>query len=396
MRSSSLSFALAALLSATPLLAQDAPPDAGTADAGPSELKPPRSYKLWVEMTPWHVQPADLELDLVTEVDPLTVDFYRGRTLPTPWGTDGATRWRFGLELPKEYGEVVLSYWSTTNNYSKAESRPGSFMFGTNLAYPGFAGIFDDGLADAYETIADLSTRDLRIEYRRTIAATPKINAKWSIGVRWVDANLVTSAAYDAVGAPIPAFYDPPDTVEPSSVLPLTDLASSTSRFSGRGLSTGIEVRLPCGKWLTLEGAFDVSLLRGDKSAQYGSITSAYFLNDVGNLIYLDEEALLDPGITGDVNDLQRILQAEFRVFADDPGSSASSAAFETYVGFRARVWRTFELLGGYRALRYEGILNEIRPGPISAVGAPTVTHLERRQRSLGYEGFYFGAAFTY
>ena len=395
MRSSSLSVALASLLLATPLLAQDAP-DAGAVDAGASELKPPRAYKLWVEMTPWFAQPAGLELDLVSETDPLAIAAYRARTLPTPWGTDDATRWRFGVVLPKDTGEVVLSYWSTTNRFQRSESRPGTFMYGTDLAYPAYAGIFDDSLADTYDVLADLATRDLRIEFRRTLVSGPKIEAKWSIGARWVDANLAKSASYDALGAPIPAFYNPPDTVEPGQVFPMTDVASSTSRFSGRGLSTGIEVRMPVGKWLTIEGAFDASLLRGDKEAQYSSVTSAYFYNDAGNLIYLDEEALMDPAVTGDVSVLQGILQLGFPVYAGDPGSSSSAAAFEAYVGFRARVWKTFELLGGYRAVRYEGILNEIRPAALSVVGNAAFPGLERVESSLAYEGFYFGAAYTY
>ena len=44
----------------------------------------------------------------------------------------------------------------------------------------------------------------------------------------------------------------------------------------------------------------------------------------------------------------------------------------------------------------YEGILSEIRPMPLSVVGTPSVPGVERRERSLSYEGFYFGAAYTY
>jgi hypothetical protein len=399
MRSSPLPFvraALAALLLATPVLAQDAPePASSSEEADAASLKATRPYKLWAQAELWFVQPVGLEMNVATEIDPFSTDVYRARTLPTPWGTDSATRWRGGVTLPKESGDVVLTYWATRNMFEREEARPGQFVFGTNLAYPSFAGIFDDSLADGYGASVEAATRDLRIEYQRAIVVTPKVVTVWSAGARWVDASLTTEAAYYAVAAPIPAFYEPIGSVDPAQVLPLPDQVRASSRFSGRGVTTGLEARMPFFKnRLSLEATFNVSLLRGDKEASYSSVTSAYYINGINGLEYLSKEELLDPAITGDPVILEGIVQATSSVYVADPGSSGSAFVFEAGLGFRARVWRGFEVLGGFRGARYEDVLDEIRPGPMTASGQ--VAGIERTSRSLAYEGFYFGASFTY
>ena len=395
MRPSSLSIALAALLLATPLLAQDSP-DSGAPEGEATSLKVERSYKLWLEWTPWYVQPTGLELDLVTEIDPISSDLFRGRTLPTPWGTEDATRWRFGVTLPKDLGAVTLSYWSTSNHTEGADSRPGTFLWGTNLAYGAYAGIFDDSLADTYAYQADLGTRDLRIAYQRALASGPRFTANGSIGIRWVDASLVYGAAYAALGAPIPAFYDPPPPIDIAAVFPIPDRATSESRFSGRGLSTALEVVVPLGKVITLEGSFDATLMRGDRKASYTSHTSAYLINLPEGTFYLGKDDLLNPDITGNVSLLQSMFQATLPVFADDTGSTASTFSLEAHLGFRAKIWRTFEALGGVRMVHYDGILSEIRPLPVTSVGTAAVPGVERRERTLSYEGLYVGLAYTY
>ncbi|HEX6851215.1 MAG TPA: hypothetical protein VF139_07380 [Candidatus Polarisedimenticolaceae bacterium] len=400
MRSSPLPIvraALAALLLLSPALAQDEP-SSGSAEADAASLEVKRPYKLWAQWEQWYVQPIGLEMNIVTEIDPFaTSALYRGRTLPTPFGTDGATRWRGGVTLPNDAGEAVLTYWATQNRFERTEARPGQFVFGTNLAYPAFAGILDDSLADGYAALVDVGTRDLRIEYQRAVVTSPRIQAIWSVGGRWVDAHLTTEASYQALAAPIPAFYDPPANVELAQVLPIPDRVRMDSRFSGRGLSTGLEARMPFFKdRFTVEASVNVSVLRGDKESNYNSITSAYIWNSDNGLIYLDKDLLLDPTITGDAAILQRIFQSEFPVYASDPGSSGSAFVYEAGLGFRARVWKTLEVTGGFRTARYDDILDELRPADLTVVGTVVVPGIQRSSRSLTYEGFYFGACFTY
>jgi hypothetical protein len=146
---------------------------------------------------------------------------------------------------------------------------------------------------------------------------------------------------------------------------------------------------------LSVEASLNLSVLRGDKKASYSSITSAYFYNGGDGLIYLGPDELLDPDITGNEEILQLVLQGAYPVYVSDPGSSGSSFVYEASLGFRARVWKGIEAIGGFRSARYEDILDEIRPAPLS-LGSAGVPGIVRTQRSLAYEGFYFGASFTY
>lgn len=399
MRSSPLPIvraALAALLLVTPGFAQEEP-TSGSQEADAASLKVKRPYTLWAQVELWYVQPVGLDMDIVTEIDPFSSALYRARPLPTPWGTEGATRWRGGVTLPKNAGDVTVTYWATRNEFQREEARPGQFLFGTNLAYPAFAGIFDDSLADGYAADVEVSTRDLRIEYQRTIVSTPAVTTVWSVGGRWVDASLTTEATYSALAAPIPAFYDPPDTVDASLVSPQPDEVRASSRFSGRGLTTGIEARMPFfNNRFSVEASVNLSLLRGDKEASYSSITSAYFYNGIEGLEYLDADELLDPAITGDEQILQGILQGAFPVYVEDPGTSGSAFVYEAGLGFRAKVWKGIELTGGFRAARFEDVLDELRPTGLTTVGSAVIPGIERTTRSLAYEGFYFGASFSY
>ena len=64
----------------------------------------------------------------------------------------------------------------------------------------------------------------------------------------------------------------------------------------------------------------------------------------------------------------------------------ASGDVLEAWIGFRWKIIRQVQLIGGFRSTRYEGVGVDLRPGPDQQI-------LEV-DRSATYEGFYGGFRF--
>jgi hypothetical protein len=70
-------------------------------------------------------------------------------------------------------------------------------------------------------------------------------------------------------------------------------------------------------------------------------------------------------------------------------GVSSTGAVLDVHLGLRWRAWRDLDVIGGFRSTRYENVGVELRPQVLMEV----VTEADR---SVTYEGFYGGVAYTF
>jgi hypothetical protein len=363
----------------------EAPDDA--ADEG-------RPVRIFAESAAWFTQPIGTDLTYATEIDETSA--YSTRTRDVEFGTNDRQRWRVGAVLSGDAGSFVMTYWAASEREDINSLSPGRFLFGETLAYPVFAGVNNDGLTDGVTGTARTTSRDMRLDFVRNAFRSKRMTARWLAGIRFVDHNQGIDAIYRALVPNLPPYINPDGGALAGSLEPLPDIATSTSRFSGRGVEAGFEAGYEILPALHLQADFVYALLRGNLRSEYASTTRAYTVI-VGNdefLVSPDDYDLLfnDPGLFAGLN------QRSFGIGIQERGSTASASVLEASLGVRWRAWKGLEVLGGIRQTRYQDVVLEVRPRDVvySLEGSTNFQAIDRRTKSVGYEGFYLGVAYTF
>jgi hypothetical protein len=282
-----LSFALFLLTAAgTAATAQDPeapapPPSEAPADPSPQEPaeEPPvpaaepaeLDDKLghWhLDLEQWIAQPSGLDYVALTITNP--ADPTGSLQTGTQHGTDDSLRVDVGFAFRDDIGRFGLLYWSHEDQASLSQYDLGNFAFGENIAPIRFAGVFDDGSADAVDAHATTTIRDLRLNFSRQAFATKRMSARWSVGLRTVDHKRNFGATYHALLAGLPLVVGRPD------LDPQPDTAAYVSEFSGRGPDFGFDFDLPLGKRWKVAAGFSLAMLRGDLSTRYSALSRLY------------------------------------------------------------------------------------------------------------------------
>jgi len=383
---SSLVLLLVALLLPVPASAQQ--DDAGDDDEGWG--------KLIVEFGTWIAEPGGLGENVVSVIDPSNI--FNDTLVGFTYGTEAEDYTRFGAELAGNRGRLLFT-WFAHDGASQLNMRdPGNFIFGELLALPAFAGLSNDGLADAVDASTVNQLRDLKIEYSRVAFSNSRVRARWIAGYRQLDYRFRTEATYHALVPTFPAFVPPLVTALPN-LTPLPDTASLFSGYDGRGLTGGMEFEAPL--WqdkFVLEASVGLSLLQGTVDTEYRATNSLYVLGGF----------ILEPPYTelGDffVNSLGIVVGTAVAVDQVVVGAglrsesiTRSSQILETSIGARFKARSYMDVFLGFRMIHYGNVAVDLRPRNIFVIG-DTVNAIDASEtdRSATYEGFYGGVGFRF
>jgi hypothetical protein len=343
---------------------------------------------LYAQIETWVAQPAGLNYYPATQNDP--DDPYNTRLLTFPTGTSTEFRYRAGFELSGNRGGVILTWFAHQDMREMTRATPGNYIFGETQVHPYLAGYYNDGLADGFDAAAKTTLRDLRIDYYRTAFKTDRVEAKWFVGWRRVSYRRVLDTQYHALIDDLPPLSNRPD-LEPG-----VDTAHVESNFSGRGVGAGMDFLMPVWKdKISLEGGFDLAVLRSKTDATYRSTVWAY-------TIYIDPDTfIMEPpydfeGMVGDVPAIDLITQEAFATGLVAENLSSTGSVLGGYVGVRWQAWRGLEVFGGFRSTRYDDVGVELRPKSSSLYAGFNVQDVNRESRSATYEGFYAGLAYRF
>lgn len=347
--------------------------------------------KVYVEIEAWEAQPAGLEFDPATAGDPSNPFATSLRSYS--YDTATAARYRAGFAFPKNYGALVGTWYAQGQDMAIGENSPGDFVFGILLTNPLYAGFANDGLADGYNSTAEVVLRDLRIDYYRKAFSNDRFSANWFIGWRRVQFKRDMSAQYHALGAPLPPLIPPYVSSPRNDLIPLSDLASIGSHWEGRGISAGMDFLMPfVQNKLSVEAGFDLAALRGKTDTSYQSATAYYALMD-GNseqILSSPYDAFNDPELIGGIE--QRMstvaLQAQSR--------STTSGILEGYVGLRWHAWKGLSAAIGFRGTYYDNVGVDLRPKTVVTEAGLNLQDVTETDRSVTYEGFYLALAYAF
>ena len=371
--------ALAALpFSASVALAQD--------DEEPVE----RPLRIYVEIDAWGAQPVGLEYEPATQDTGGTAgpEILRYEHEPNV-----EAYYEAGLVLAEGVGELRASWFGQTENRTLGQEQPGSFGFGQILSHPLFAGFANDGLADGFDSSATTKFSEFRFDFARTAFRSDVISGKWFVGVRRVTHGRDLSATYYALSPALPAILPPQPDLEP-----LAEDATVSSDYRGRGIEGGMEFHLPIvPKRFEFEAGFALGVLRGKMDSAYSSTNWAYVYDPDADVE--GDEIVLGPSydILGDPDVAAATDQESFTTRLRTESRSTTSPVIDMFIGVRGRVWKELELLLGFRSAYYGDVGVDLRPKSTTATPVGTnfqdVTDVDR---SVEYQGGYFGAAFTF
>ena len=370
---------LAALPVALPaVLAQD--------DQEP-EAPPLRFY---VQVDAWSSQPVGTEYEPATKDPGTTVG---PEVLGIRHEASLEAVYKVGVMLRKDVGELRASWFGTSDHRTTGEVLPGSFIFGQTLSQPLLAGFANDGLADGFESEATTRFSELRFDFMRTAFHSDAIQGKWFVGVRRTTHDRDLSATYFALSPDLPALLPPRPDLEP-----LPEEAEVSSQYKGRGIEGGLEFRIPVvAKRVEFEAGFALGVLRGKTDAAYSSTNWAYLFTPDSNdpdsteILAPPYDELSDPAVALATD------QASFTTRLHADSRTTTSPMIDMFLGVRGRVWKDLELLLGFRTVFYGGVGVDLKPaGATVTTGAVNVRNVTEVDRSVEYQGAYFGAAYTF
>jgi hypothetical protein len=352
--------------------------------------------KLIFEYGAWIAEPGGLGDNVASVADPTSA--FNGTIVGFNHSSSAEDYTRFGAELAGNRGRVLLSWYAHENDSLMSMRDPGNFIFGQLLAFPAFAGLSNDGLADALDASISTGLSDLKIEYSRMAFSNSRVEGRWIAGYRKVSYSSATDATYYALVPTFPAFV-PPLTSGLPDLTPLPETASLTSRYDGDGLTGGMEFLAPL--WrdkLALEASFGLSVLLGAVDTSYRSTNYFYSLNG----------EVLDPPYTelGDffvnssgvvVGTATSVQQESIEVGLRSDSLSRSSQVLEASMGARWSPLSYLDVFVGYRTIHYEGVGVDIRPRNVVVIGnVLNTTDASETDRSATYEGFYGGVGIRF
>lgn len=351
---------------------------------------------LIVEFGTWIAEPGGLGDNVVTVIDP--TDLFNTTIVGFTHGTSADNYTRFGAEFAGNRGRLLLTWYAHDDSSQLSMRDPGNFIFGELLAFPAFAGLFNDGRADALDASNTSALRDLKIEYSREAFSNSRVQGRWIAGYRKLVYRTRTEATYYALVPTFPAFLPPLVGALPN-LTPIPDTASLASDYTGSGLTGGMEFKAPI--WrdkFVLEASFSLSILLGNVKAEYRAINSLYILDGLvleAPYTELDDFFIDSSGnVFGTAVRVQQILVgAGLR----SDSLSRSSQVLEASIGARWNPLSYMDVFLGYRMAHYGGVAVDVRPRNIVVIGsALNAVDASETDRSATYEGFYGGVGFRF
>jgi len=363
-----------------------------------------------IDVEDWVAQPSGLDYVAVVVENPTNPGL--SQQFGMQHGTDGNLRFDIGFALSGDKGRFSVKYWSHDNESFYSDYDPGTFAQFEHFAPLRFAGVLDDGAADAVDAYALTKTRDFRLDYSRLAFTTRHVIGRWSIGLREVDHNRAFETAYYALAAGLPFVPGRPE------LDPFPDRANTASNFSGRGPDFAFDVEIPMGKRFRVSAGVSTAILRGDISSGYTSLSRFYAVMEadhIGQILgqdlipYLQNWVQIPPDADPPA---PQVLQLALPAGVVNYSRSASAQVLEGALSVRYRVWRGLEVYGGARTTRYDDVGLEVRPTlsetsligttPSSLIGVeglgvtvPVVGVVETTH-SATYDGFFLGLGYTY
>ena len=364
------------LLLATPVQAQE---DESGEDEGWG--------KLLLEYGTWVAQPEGLVGGVATldlPLDPFDA------TIIGPEHSSETEHWvRVGADFARNVGRITFTRYAHESDATMSMRDPSQFRFGELLAFPEYAGYANDGRADAFDASNAGSLRDTRIDFSRVAFSNSRVEGRWVAGIRRVTLNSATEATYFALVPDFPPI-GPGQVTFPAALAPIPDTAEMSSRFSGGGLSGGMEFRAPLGTpKLVLEAAFNMAVLVGSVDSSYRSETHFYRVGLQTLDAPYDDFAL--PGFT------DTVTQDTAGFGLQTESQSTNSQVLELSLGFRWDALDYMNVYAGFRSTQYGNVVSEIRPKGVVSVGSATnLVDASETLRSVSYEGFYLGIGFRF
>jgi len=374
------------------------PPPAPPQEEPAPEVAAPRTPKVFFQVDMWYMQPAGTEYFVATEFNPTS-------PLETRvWDVAHTATWRpryvFAYALDNGAGEFSGTYFSQDQKVDLLRSSPGQFIYGEIQAYPLYAGVFDDGLADAFDATTRTKIREWRLDFSRSFMSGERVRGKWLAGWREVNHVQEMQVEYFALNPPTELF--PPVTLPPapgprSDLIPFSDEATQSSTYGGRGPEVGVEFLFPFGKAekFVVEAGATYALLRGDLTQSYASFVSFYGVYQDGVLV----EILTPPydEFLTDSPSSPSIRQTTFSIGRQVQTAQISGNVLDAYLGFRWKPWKELEVVGGFRSSSYDSVGAFVRPStPASATSVVNTQTLEKQDLRVLYEGFYAGIAYRF
>ncbi len=333
----------------------------------------------------WIAQPAGLDYSPATTED-FRIGGIESRRLTMNHGTNSELRYQVGYRLPGDWGKVVYSWYTHHDEEALDMFDPGSFIFGESLTFVDFAGVNNDGLADAFVSNSSTRLRDLHLNYFRPLFKSEHVRGNLILGWRRVDHDRNIGAEYFGLVPDFPPVF-PPNSPPIEGLLPIPDDARVRSEFEGRGPEFGLNVEFPMLQGaLVIEASAAMTVMRGKTNSTYAASNSLYLLNDVVlNPPYdIFGTITVDSG-TGAL--IPNISQAFLPVSFSSSSESATSQVMDVAIGFRWQALPWMDVTGGFRSSRFTDVGVDLRPGILDS-GLSDVTEVGR---SATYEGFYAG-----
>lgn len=372
--------------------------------------------KLYGEVEAWAVQPIGADFKPASLRD--THDIFNTRLLGIDPSTENRFRTRAGYRLKDNMGEFMVTYTSMNHADSLTRITPGEFIYGILLTSPQNAGVFNDGFADAFSSDAVLKTRDFRVDFYRDALKGRRISSKWFVGYRRLIHQRNIDTSYFALAPDIPNVLNPISGIASETLFfrlqPRADTADQTATYNGRGLETGMAVKMNLGssKKVWAEADFALGVLRGKIDSSFASVTHRYILRDTGgNFLYELAPPYDEFGQFDDPNDptspatAERIRQQSLRAGLKVESDPGASMFLEMSVSLRWRAWKNLDVYGGFRQTYYENVGVDLRPRSVSPAGSQVTEGVDlvvnkndatRELKSVTYEGLFFGIAYTY
>lgn len=370
----------------------------------PAESEEDRVGWLYVEASAWVGQPDGTSFTAATRLDP--ADPFGATAMNVVPERHESGRYRAGYIVSKNVGEFLVTWFTHKVEDTISASEPGHFVFGEVPVYPLYAGVFDDGTADAFEAGASLKLRDLRVDFSRIGYQSPRVALRWTVGYRKVTHSRQQEGTYRALypiyqGQPVvfPMF---PQAPIPADILPFPDTMVQKSTFNGDGLEIGFDLNFPMGKKVTIETGVIAALLRGNVKTDYESTEHYYVItapSDPNTILGVlappfSEFEQRDPDGSWTVARVRQLSTST----GVQTSEALSSDVLETYMGVRWHAWRGLDAFLGYRATRYGNIAAEARPiaATLNANGIVNSQGFQKVDKSALYNGLYGGVSYKF
>jgi hypothetical protein len=310
--------------------------------------------------------------------------------------------WKVWYHLPKDMGALRFEYDSMRHEGNVHVFDPGNFVYGELLAFPVFAGLNDDGLADGYSAAATTKTREVRVEYERVVFDTPKTKGSFHIGYRTMDNSREVNANYFALLPAFPPLIPPiySEDFNPTGLFPVPDTTRMTSDYTGHGLGAGFDVEFKLHQRLSIVGGLSIGALRGGLDTRYAAATSAYYFNDPAGPVLLTfaevQTLLATDGQGNSPGDLifQQALTSQIEV----RNRARGAYTLDVQMGVQFKIWRSLTGTLGLRELVYADVAADVRTAPpveqqSGTANFQTVTEIDR---TVGYGGYFLGLSYRF